>query len=192
MPKRLFGYLLLGLCLAAGSAVAETVYVHDTIRLGVRTNPNPSESPVAVVTTGDALQVLDRTEGYIKIRSEDGTEGWVSESYISKEKPAMLKLAQLQLEYDKRVAELSELRNELTATTEKQQATDKHLAEVEGENAALQQELSRYKSSADELRRKYMWAFQTVAVILLFLLGFYIGVRWYKGRITSRFGGMEI
>jgi SH3 domain protein len=192
MPKRLFGCLGLCLFLAAGSAVAETVYVHDYLRLGVRSNPNSSETPIAVVTTGDALEVLERNGGYLKVRAEDGTEGWVSKAYVSSEKPARLQLEQLQQAYGRREAELKELRGELTARIDKGEQQEKQLAELMSENATLHQQVSRLYSRNAELKREYAWLYQGAALIVLFLLGFYLGVRWYKRRITDRLGGLEI
>jgi SH3 domain protein len=188
MCKRLFGILLSALFLVAGNVMAETVYVHDYLRLGVRNHPNSSESAIAVVTTGDALQVLGHNGDYLKIRAEDGTEGWVSQAYVSSEKPARLQLDELRKHYSQREAELKELRQELTATIEKNDSNEKRLTAVSGENATLQQQLSRYNS----LKHKYAWVYQSAVVVALFLLGFYLGMRWYKRRITERLGGLEI
>jgi len=188
MPKRVFGYLLFALFLLAGNAAAETVYVTDELRLGVRNNPNSAERSFATVVTGDALQVLDRSGDYIKVRAKDGTEGWVSKAYVLSEKPARLQLDELRTQYAQRETEVNTLRQELTATSENNDSNEKQLAAIRDENATLHQQLSRYTS----LRHKYAWVYQSAVAAALFLLGFYLGMRRYRRRITERLGGMEI
>lgn len=193
MHTRHIRYLLLGLIFAvAGTAAAETVYVHDYLRLGVRSNPNSSESPIAVVTTGDALTVLERSGGYIKVRTKDGAEGWVSKAYVSTEQPARLQLEQLKKEYARNEAEANDLRKELTAGIEHSEVMEKQINELMAENASLHQQVSRFYSDTARLKREYAWVYQSAIMIGLFLFGFYLGVRWYKRRITDRLGGLEI
>lgn len=52
-------------------------YVNDSLRIGVRAEPNTSVAPQNVVITGMQLEVLEREGSYIKIRSDDGVEGWI-------------------------------------------------------------------------------------------------------------------
>lgn len=172
--------------------MAETVYVHDYLRLGVRSNPNSSESPIAVVTTGDALTVLEREGNYIRIRTKEGEEGWVSKAYVSTEKPARLQLEQLQQEYARNETETKDLRQQLAGSLEHAEAVEKQLADMMAENASLHEKVSRYYSSTAQLKRKYAWVYQSAIMIALFLFGFFLGVRWYKRRITDRLGGLEI
>lgn len=192
MHKRFIGCLFLGLFLGAGNVWAETVYVHDYLRLGVRTHPNSSEAAIAVVTTGDALTVLERQEGYLKVRAEDGTEGWVSDSYVSSEKPARLLLEQLQKSSARNEAKLKELETTLAESKEKNMVSEKQLSALMGENAALKQQVSEYRHRADELTRKYAWAYEGLVVLIVLLFGFYLGVRWHKRRLAGRLGGLEI
>lgn len=184
--------LLLALSLSTGTAMAETIYVHDYLRLGVRANPNSSETPIAVVTTGDALEVLERQEGYIKVRAKNGVEGWVSKAYVSSEKPAVLRLEQLQQEYQRQQSELKDLRRELTVSQGKNETLDKQLSELMSENGSLHEQVSRYYSKTAQQRQHYTWLFQSLAIVALFILGVYLGVRWQKRRVSDRLGGLEI
>jgi len=185
-------YLLIVLSLSAGSAMAETIYVHDYLRLGVREHPNSSETPIAVVTTGDALEVLERQGGYIKIRAKNGVEGWVSKAYVSSEKPARLRLEQLQEEYKRQESELDDLRKELTASQEQNETLDKQLSEMMQENGTLHEQLSRYYSETAKIKEKYGWLYRALGYIALFLFGIFLGVRWQKRKVAERLGGLEI
>jgi len=192
MLKGTAKFLLLGVSLYAGTVMAETIYVHDYLRLGIRANPNSSETPIAVVTTGESLEVLQRQGGYIKVRSEDGVEGWVSKAYVSGEKPARLRLDQLQEEYKRQQAELKDLRKEMTAALERNELLDKQLSEFMNENASLHQQVSRFYSKSAKNRQQYLWLYQSLGVIALFLFGVFLGIRWQKRRIAERLGGLEI
>lgn len=185
-------YLLLGLTLYAGAAMAETIYVHDYLRLGIRTNPNSSESPISVVTTGESLEVLQRRGGYIKVRSKDGVEGWVSKAYVSSEKPARLRLEQLQDEYKRQQSERKDLRRELTATIERNELLEKQLTELMNENASLHQQVSRFYSMQAKSQQQYLWLYLALGVIALFIFGVFLGIRWQRRRIAERLGGLEI
>jgi SH3 domain protein len=186
-------HLLPGLLLAiAGSAAAETVYVHDYLRLSVRASPTSSSASIQVVATGDVLAVLERAGDYIRVRTEEGTEGWVSNSYVSSERPARLQLEELRQDLSRIEAETERLRSELRSSNERGEAVTKQLNEVAAENSSLQQQLSRYTGSSARLAREYAWLIQGAFIVGLFLLGFSLGVRWYKRRLAARLGGLEI
>ena len=192
MYRRQISNFLLVLLLFAGTAAAEVVYVDDYLRLGVRTNPDPAESSIAVVTTGEALTVLGREGDYIKIRTEDGTEGWVSKNYVSDEPPARRQLEQLRKEYEQKEAQSVELSKSLAESTESRDAMDKRITELMTENSSLQQEIDTLTGRTDSLIQKYAWAFRIAIAILLFLTGFYLGAGWHSRRVRRRLGGMEI
>lgn len=192
MLKEKGKYLLVGLLLHAGAVMSETIYVHDYLRLGIRAHPNSSETPLSVVTTGDALEVLERQGGYIKVRSEEGIEGWVSKAYVSSEKPARLRLEELQEEYKRLQGEMKDLRRELTASQELNEKLSMQNAELMSENGSLHDQVSRYYGSLAKNRSPYTWLYQSLAIVALFVLGIFLGVRWQKRRVADRLGGLEI
>lgn len=193
MFRRQISNLFLGLLLIfAGTAAAEVVYVHDYLRLGVRANPDPAESSIAVVATGDALTVLAREGDYIKIRTGEGTEGWVSKNYVSDEAPARLLLEQLRGEYAQKEAQSMELSKALAEITGSRDVMEKRITELMAENSSLQQEINTLTGRSDSLIQQYAWAIRIALVIMLFLAGFYLGAGWYMRRVRRRFGGMEI
>jgi len=193
MHNRVIRGLVTGLLLLlATTAAAETVYVIDELRLSVRANPNSSDPAIARVNTGDPLTVLESDNRYVKVRTADGIEGWVSKAYVSEERPARLKLEQLQQEYGRTQTELGEVREALNAGTELNKALEQRLDELKRENADLQKQLERYTSSLAQFQRKYAWMFQSAGVLALLLLGFNFGVRWQKRREFKRLGGFEL
>jgi SH3 domain protein len=193
MQNRFIRGLLTGLLLLlATTAAAETVYVIDELRLSVRANPNSSDPAIARVETGDPLTVLESEKRYVKVRTAEGVEGWVSKAYVSGEQPARLKLERLQKDYARVEGELGEAREALNAGTELNKAMEKRLDEVNHENASLQKQLERYTSSTSQFTRKYGWLFELIGLGVLILFGFALGVRWQKSREFKRLGGFEL
>src|SRR5262245_65020394 len=87
--------ILLG---CATSAAAETAWVTDSLRLGLYAEPDASGSPSQNLQSGAALEVLERTQGYARVRTAAGSEGWVKSAYLVDEKPAQLRVAELEAE----------------------------------------------------------------------------------------------
>ena len=95
--RALFG-LALAACVGGTSlypwpASAEQAWVRDEIRLNVRTAPSVENRIVGVVKTGDEVQVLERGDGWTKVRNVlDGRDGWIPEGYLDPEAPPGIRL----------------------------------------------------------------------------------------------------
>lgn len=176
----------------AGSAMSETLYVNDYLRVGIRASPNSSDIPVAVVTTGDGLEVLEEQDGYIRVRAESGVEGWVSRSYVSNEMPARLLLDKAQKESALLREETKTLQNQLAEKTQYGAEVDKKVAELLDENSKLHQQVSQYYSANARSKKTYTWIYQFLGIAALFALGVYLGVRWERRRVAERLGGLEL
>ena len=74
--------LWLLLCLP-GLAAAETVYVMDKTQAGLRTLPNKETPPLKNVSSGAALEVLERVPNFARVRDATGAEGWVETNLLS-------------------------------------------------------------------------------------------------------------
>ncbi len=185
-------YLLLLALFYAGSALSETLYVNDYLRVGIRAAPNSSDIPVAVVTTGDALEVLEEQEGYLRVRAESGVEGWVSKSYVSNEMPARLLLDKSQKEATRLREEAKTLTKQLAEKTQYSEEVDKKVAELLDENGKLHQQVSQYYSANARSNKSYTWFYQFIGIAALFVLGLYLGVRWERRRVAERLGGLEL
>ena len=109
-------------------AVAEQVYINDTLRVGVRPSPSGSVAPLAVVTTGMRLQVLDRVEGYLKIRGKNNVEGWIKDIYVVDEAPSIIKLHALRTKHAAAMTELKRLKADLQVAAEATQVLSEQLA----------------------------------------------------------------
>ena len=92
------------------SAIAEKRYVTDRILLGIHTEANETSAIVKSVPSGTELEVIDTTEGFLQIKLEDGTEGWVSSGFVMQQIPSTRKYDVLAHQYEQTTQELDKLK----------------------------------------------------------------------------------
>lgn len=173
------------------SVLAETVYVNDQLRVGVRAEPSNSVAPMGVVITGMQLEVLERSGGFIRIRSEQGVEGWISESYVTSDKPAALIVEEIQ-EKNRKLTEQLAQKDKLIKSTEAAAAKlSKDSAELQEANAQLRvQLLEARQDAAEPAVSPYTWF--VIICLLAALGGFVVGVIWHRRQAMRRLGGLRV
>jgi len=81
---------------AAPFAGAETMYVTDQLRLRLHAEPRDNAPAVANLSSGDAVEVLDRGTFFLLVRTPDGQEGWAKSAFLVSAKPARLRVLELE------------------------------------------------------------------------------------------------
>ena len=189
------------LCLAlmAGAAGADTVYVTDSLRLGLHRAADTSDRPFENLVSGTPLEVLERNPNYARVRLEDGRDGWVKAAFIVTEKPAAARVLELEAEMagyeqaaasaqaDKSAAEqeLARLRSELEATTGSAESVHETIERLQRENAAYAEQLDSYRHALP-----IVWVIPAVVVALV--AGFLAGLWWLDASIRRRHGGFRV
>jgi len=159
--------------------------------------------------TGDRVTILKRDDSYMQIKKEDGTIGWVKGNYLEEEKPAAIRLAEVQKELDElrskhtdllieQPAEIPAPDNELQARVEAAETAQENMKlrmkELESERMAHIEELRelRQQSTASKLKddpkKLLLWV---ILPILTLIAGFFVGFKYLEGKIKSRFGGFN-
>jgi len=146
--KILLGFVLL--VLVNGLAAAETRYVSDRLEIQMRTGKGNQYRILRMLPSGTPLEVLetDQENGYSRVRTPSGVEGWVLSRYLMKGRAARdrladaeKKLAQLELENRKLKAELADLRKA-------KGGLDQARSQLSRENRKLSQQLEEIKRTA--------------------------------------------
>ncbi len=105
------------------------------VSLTLRTGAGTQYRIIGNLTTGDVATILTRGEGWTKVRTTDGKEGWVSAGFLQTSPPARVKLERLGRETDelrRQVAELSEKTTDLrTAKDELESGYQEQRLEIE-------------------------------------------------------------
>ncbi len=151
LPAALAVLLLLG----ASSAEAEVAWMKDTLTAAVYKGPNTGKA-IGGIKTGEKVTIIDRAEGWTKVRLPDGKEGWVKRGYLKPQPPAMIRLAQLESKHEATKDQLGQEIASLRAKLEKitGEATDLQAVknELGSESSAQKAELERL--SAENIKLK--------------------------------------
>ena len=136
MSLRLLANILLLVALIAGPAAAQEIfYVTDQMRITVRSGPSLGNKVISMADTGDKMTILGKErEGWALVRLPDGKEGWVLTRFLTRERPARLRLAELD-------------------PANKDMA--RRLEQLHGENQRLSRELSQTESNLSDLTARY-------------------------------------
>lgn len=156
--RRLFITLTLLAATASAVHAAEYQYVSDSLIITLRNGQGNSYQILKTLPTGTRLEVLETTEeGYTRVRTSDGTEGWVRSQYLMTEPTAAMQLEEatrklntLQEQHEKLRSTLSEVqaerarlateRDELLKKTDDAQSRLAHLNEVAARPIVLDKE----------------------------------------------------
>lgn len=199
IPVQRRGYAalaLLALAIPPAAWAAEsTVFVTDELRLGLYQGEETTGRPIRMLTSGDQLQILERALRTIRVRTEDGDEGWVKTGYVVTQTPARRRIEPLQADNEQLSDSLKALSadneamgqrlTQLSAQLEQAQQGTIRLPEVESKLATLQQALASQGSSVH-----LNWLYATA--LLAFVCGCWAGYYWLDRRVRKRFGGLRV
>jgi SH3 domain protein len=93
--------VFLGLILACFSAngLAETMYVTDLLKLTLRSGPSTEHKILAVVESGQQIEMLEPGDDWSLVRFGEDKEGYVLTRYLVAEPTNSVRLAQLQTKH---------------------------------------------------------------------------------------------
>jgi len=181
------------------TAVAETAYVTDNLRLGIHQAEDTSDRAFRMLDSGQPVEILYRDGSYAAVQLPDGVQGFVKANYLVTEKPAKLILAETFAERDALLAELN-------ATKEALAEPAAAIAALEGERDELSAKLesaqaqiaglSQQNEDLGELQERYKgslplgWVAAALPVVLIG--GFLVGIWWVDHRMRKRHGGIRI
>ena len=77
------------------AAIAEIQYVSDLLIISVREGQNPEDPALGYLPSATPVDVLEETEELMRVRTEDGLEGWVRKKFIVAEKPKAVIISEL-------------------------------------------------------------------------------------------------
>jgi SH3 domain protein len=197
MPR----HLLLAIVLTGGTGIAgaETLYVTDSLRLGIYEASDTSGQAFESLVSGTALEVLERNANYAHVRTPAGREGWVKAAYLVPLKPAAARVGELE-------AELASLKDEIAAARTAQQAAEDELGRLTNQTAstvgsatAMQEAINRlqienraYEERFELYRYSLPFKWVGLALIVTLVGGFVVGLWWLDARIRRRHGGFRI
>lgn len=184
--------LAVSLMLLATGAVAKTVYVNDTLRVGLRPEPSPTVAPLGVVTTGMQLELLGEEGDYARVRTARGQTGWVRKMYIVDAPTAGIRLKTIekkQAALQSRIRELEEA-NKVLATAN--HTLNQKVDSLTEERSRWQLEQARLQVTAAGEGSPNRWLWWLLGVLVTAAAGFFSGISWYRHTTARRLGGLRV
>ena len=196
MRKRL---LLIGaMCGWAALAGAEPAYVTDSLRLSLYGTDDGSGDPLDTLSSGAAVEVLERGTNYTHVRTAAGREGWVKTAFLVGGKPARARVAELE-------AEITDLKNDVAAAREAQHTAEEQLGKVsrtasttvptealQGALDRLRRENRSYEERLETYRSTLPLPWVLASLVVTLVGGFAAGLWWLDALIRRRHGGFRI
>lgn len=91
----------------------KAMYVTDRMQVVVRTNPSQEAKAIDHISTGDMATILEtNAEGWVRVRTSGGKEGWALQRYFVEEPPAAVRLKDLDPQSKNLAQRLDELKKE--------------------------------------------------------------------------------
>ncbi|MDH5378292.1 MAG: TIGR04211 family SH3 domain-containing protein [Gammaproteobacteria bacterium] len=208
--ERNAGFLILLLCLLLPlSSAAETVYVGDTLRVGIRAEPGKRTASLTVVASGAELTVLGKEGGYTLVKAPNGVEGWVNSAYLTSNEPVQIRLRdasskirklESQLERFSKMQPGQAIQIEALADTisKLEQERDQLRSQLGSSSTPIQnsavEDLSNFAAPQSDYQFFSLDTLIWVALVTAFFLslGFLVGVSWHKSQVTKRLGGLSL
>ena len=170
MKKLMLWFGLSGIFILAISGVvcAETMYVTDVLRLTLRTGKSTEHKIIAVIESGQNVEVLESGEEWSRVRMADGKEGWVLTRYLTPRETYNVKLKRLEDKHKNLMAQAASLLEENTKLNSENkklkaafQQNEKAFNKIQGDFESLKSESAEfiklrtnYKKISKELDEK--------------------------------------
>lgn len=146
MGKYIVGIVVaLSLALASASVMAATRYVSDQLSINMRRGPSTSYGITDLLEAGTQVQTLEQTNGWTKVRTSAGEQGYVLTRFLSSQPAASDRIDAVVSKLDKLQQDNEALRAELAKVMDGSQKLGKLKRELVAENEALKAELKEVK-----------------------------------------------
>ncbi len=151
---------------------AQPAYISGYREVMLRTGPSVEHRILAVLRTGNELEIIGEDADYNFVSLPDGRQGYVLKSFLTTEAPPQRRLEELNEMVETQAAELEQLRNE---NQDLMARNDKLANDNEGDRRLLQR---LQQERANIQRDERVWWFISGAGVLL--------VGWLMGMTRVR------
>jgi SH3 domain protein len=156
---KLLGLVLL-FCLFSASVYGETMYVSDILKLTLRTGPSIENKIIAVIESGQMMEVIKFGDEWSQVQLPNGKEGWVLSRYLTTSETHNIKLERLEAKHKNlmiQAAELLEENNRLEAENKRVStefnANQKQLVKMKADYEALKTEAAEFLTLKTNYKR---------------------------------------
>lgn len=155
LPLSLLFALILFTAIAAGAAQADTQYVSDMLIITLREGKSIGSKVIKRLKSDDPVSVLAIGEKYMKIRTKDGYEGWVSKKYITPVKPKSEIMAGLKNELSQLRTKVKDLEKTRASLWDDLKASKASSSTKKKDFVKTQEEVSRLAKELEQVTEKH-------------------------------------
>jgi len=141
------------------SVFADTRYVSDRLIISVRDGQVQNAAVLGYIESGASVDILEEKEDFLRIRTEDGIEGWVRAQYFVSEKPKVLIIENLKNEIKALNKDIETIKNDQDSASNTLSKTKKmyreKIEELKEEVNINQKFAAKAKSDFIQLNKKY-------------------------------------
>lgn len=196
--RRVFAFSVLLLATTAGHA-QEIRYITDILQLGIHRAQDTSDAAFDNLVSGTEVIVLERVPNFARVRTPDGQEGWVKSAFLVEDKPARLRVAEVEARSEELQAQLAEaiadrdsVRGEVADIVSSAELELAAAAASQDTLARLQQENTELVERVELYRNAVPWPWVVGAILVALALGFVSGWWWLDALIRRRHGGFRV
>ena len=127
-----------------GFAQSGDRWVSDSFEVMMRSGKGNRQSIVRMLNSGTQVELLelDEAEGYARVRTAGGTEGWVLSRYLLTSPPAKVRLPSVEQQLATSQGKRRDLEQQLTEVQQERDALKRQVADLQNAGGTLQEELS--------------------------------------------------
>ena len=146
-------YLLFALLVLPSLLKAQSAWVSDEFEITLRTGPSTGNAIQLMLASGTRLTVLERNaeNGYTRVRTGGGTEGWVLSRYLMSEPSAREQLERLSSQLVSATAEGSSLNEQLDGIRAEYATAKQRIETLSRDKARLESELAAIRRTAADV-----------------------------------------
>lgn len=151
-----------------GVAQAENAWIKGEIRLNLRTGPGNQFRIISGMSTGDPVTVVERGNGWTKVRKkDDGKMGWIPEGYLQPKPPPTVAVSMLE-------SQVAELTAQLESTTGEASSLRSNNEELAGRDGDQRAEIEQLTMEVMELSAGARWP-EWITGASILLVGMLVG-----------------
>ncbi|KPK28758.1 MAG: hypothetical protein AMJ66_10565 [Betaproteobacteria bacterium SG8_40] len=138
---------------AISAAHAAPAWVSDQFEITLRTGPSTSNSIALMLGSGTRLEVLEQNadSGYARVRTANGTEGWVLSRYLMEQPGAREQIGRLTKQVTGNDAGDASLPTQLANIRNEYNSAKRQISMLENEKSALESELAEIRRAAADV-----------------------------------------
>lgn len=142
--------VLVAALLIAAPASARTMYISEVMKITLRTGMGTDHKIIAMIESGDRVDLITPGEDWSFVRLPDGREGWILSRFLTPNPPSAKRLKSLSAAYEKSKAAAARASAENKTLSAENERLTKTLAETEQKLAEISAAHEQLKTDSAE------------------------------------------